>query len=171
MTAALNPNDYPQGFRVRGRPVGVTFAHAESFRPAYAASQFSFKSDNGRELLYWDDKAFVSIWDAVHGHLPKNGNAVSRTESTNDADADADADAFFASLDEPETATTEEPSRPANSEPLLAKRSDGPVPNGASSSAPRGQAEQSAATFKTSEGSSSTGATLAAVSSAAANQE
>ena len=94
---------------MHNRPLGVTFAHAESFRPAYAASPWSFRLDD-KDLLYWDDKACVTIF------VPKTAakDDVAKPPST---DVDADAEAFLAMFEDatpaeaaptkgPETTTT-----------------------------------------------------------------
>lgn len=112
MSRQLNPT----GFRVGSTTVGVTFAHSDSFRPDYASSSWSFKDLlTGKDLLYWDAKAYLAILE-----LPAARTLLDqRSKSQTQVDPDEE---FFASL-EADLSKAEEakkaPAQPATTAPIV----------------------------------------------------
>jgi hypothetical protein len=97
LTVIWDPEIHAQGFRIRGHTVTATFGHGESFRPAYATSSYSFKTEQGKEMLYWDDKAFVTAWSSPSLPPPPPPPQPIDDVASDDIDVD-DTDAFFASI-------------------------------------------------------------------------
>ncbi|GAA6048600.1 hypothetical protein JCM3770_002049 [Rhodotorula araucariae] len=100
LAAVFNPQFHPAGFRIRNAVVAASFSHENSFIPVYATSTWSFRSDGGAQLAYWDDKGFVTPWipppppdtkELLKG-VPKGPRA------HEEALAEADLAAFFADL-------------------------------------------------------------------------
>ncbi|GAA93491.1 hypothetical protein E5Q_00131 [Mixia osmundae IAM 14324] len=64
ITTMLDPVRYSEGFVISGKPIGVTFAHQQSFHPTPMRSQYTFRGPSGGALkLYWDENAFCSDWE------------------------------------------------------------------------------------------------------------
>ena len=99
----LSADLHPTGFRINGSPVGATYAHIESFRPTYTPSQYSYRADGSKDLVYWDSTAYVEIHN-LPGYSSLNGAeraAAAKSEkpaaaAANGKDQDA---AFFESLE------------------------------------------------------------------------
>ncbi|GAA5999860.1 hypothetical protein JCM10207_005943 [Rhodosporidiobolus poonsookiae] len=100
LAAVFNTHFHPTGFRIRNAIVAASFSHENSFIPVYAASPWAFRSKEGQQLAYWDDKSFVQPWTppalpdpaALMKGVPKAPRA------QEEAKADADLAAFFDSL-------------------------------------------------------------------------
>ncbi|BGP40534.1 hypothetical protein JCM10449v2_004496 [Rhodotorula kratochvilovae] len=100
LAAVFNPQFHPAGFRIRNAVVAASFSHENSFIPVYATSTWSFRSDGGAQLAYWDDKGFVTPWIPPPPPDPKElMKGVPRgPRAHEEALAEADLDAFFADL-------------------------------------------------------------------------
>lgn len=92
LASAFNPKFYPKGYRIRSSIIAFSFCHANSFVPIYAPSEFSFKSQGGQQLAYWDDKAFVTSFVPLSHRPVPVIKAVASKE-------DEDIDAFFSSIE------------------------------------------------------------------------
>jgi hypothetical protein len=92
----LDPKVHPEGFRISGRPIAMTFAHQDSFQPTYSPSQWSFTSDDGRELVYWDAKAYCQMWRAAGADLAPPATATGKRRREDESEADVDA--FFSTI-------------------------------------------------------------------------
>jgi hypothetical protein len=96
----LDPKVHPEGFRIRGQPIAMTFAHQDSFQPTYSPSQWSFTSDNGTELVYWDAKAYCQMWQPAGGSdLAPPSTTTTTGKRRREDDSEADVDAFFSTIE------------------------------------------------------------------------
>jgi hypothetical protein len=87
----------------------MTFAHNDSFQTTYSPSQWSFTSDNGTELIYWDQNAFCRPWQPAGRTTPPSTATGKRRRED---DTEADVDAFFSTIRadlEPNAVTSKAP--------------------------------------------------------------
>ncbi|CAG8564071.1 8012_t:CDS:2 [Paraglomus brasilianum] len=54
-----NREYYPDGFVIDSRQVSLNYAHAGSFVPVYATTEWTIWGDDGVALSYWDEKAYA----------------------------------------------------------------------------------------------------------------
>lgn len=76
----MDPKVHPQGFRLLGKPVAVTFAHTDSFFSLAQPSQWSFTTDNGH-IAYWDRSAYCELWKSPTA--PEETSVQSPSENDN----------------------------------------------------------------------------------------
>lgn len=90
----MSPKVNPQGFKIGSTTVGVTFAHSESFKPDYTASEWSIKDlETFKDILYWDNQAYLVVKE-----LPAAQKLLEQRQKPSE-EVDPDEE-FFASLEQ-----------------------------------------------------------------------